>query len=507
MGGCTNSKHADVDEGKQPKEKKKLQLFSKKSKKENGEAHSNGGTVDGVDGKKAAVENGDVPPKAEKEDIEFIDKEEAERAAKAAAANSSFSETKTTTEDENAKKEVTTYQTTVVKHTQREGDELLQHLKDEAFRTLQTLLNEESKPDATEQEKNIVDQIKEQVVASVGKAHQDQINSIIDSGASLIKENKVQTMAELNDQLVAAYPDVVDETKTEGGAEVLQNSQLITKVINATTGFLTAKGTEAGALLSNILANVHSGIQGVMNETEKTTVKVTRTVTEQVMTSGGEIKETTRVITSDEPSAAAATNIEDVLKNLSGSDILNKVTKTGTTTSSFNQVTSEKHESVAQENSTTNESITTKTEETSEGGLAKQQAEQVVTKVVSAAVEKIIDETNQASSNAVVSSATTETSTSHVNGHNGTNGFHHEEGVHENGLTEEHIKIEEEKSVRTSTTKIVLNNDSTTTTTTNNEDLDHVQQEFYKQGKQAAEDVVKKVTSTSELNTNSEASA
>lgn len=388
MGGCTNSKYADVDEGKQPKEKKKLLLLKgKKNKKENGEQiHADG--VDGTANKDGiAVENGDTA-KAEKEDIEFIDKEEAEKAAAAAAAaGSSFSETKVTSEDDNTKKEVTTYQTTVVKHTQREGDELLQHLKDEAFRSLQNLLNESSQTaENKEQQEDIVKQIKEQVGQSVGKIYQDSINSIIDTGSNLIRENKVKTMNELSEQLEQAYPDV--EVKQEDGSQEapLKNSELIKKVINATTGFLTAKGTEAGALLSNILANVHSGIQGVMNETEKTTVKVTRTVTEQVMTNEGKIKEITRVVTSDEPvNLNGTSNIEDVIKNLSThspSDILNQVTKTGTTTSTSNIVKSEKYETEKSEQETS----TSKSEEND--GITKQQAEQVVTKVVSAAVEK-----------------------------------------------------------------------------------------------------------------------
>jgi hypothetical protein len=487
MGGCTNSKYADVDEGKQPKEKKKLLLLrGKKNKKENGEQ------INGVDGAAnkdgVGVENGDTT-KAEKEDIEFIDKEEAEKAAAAAAAGSSFSETKVTSEDDNTKKEVTTYQTTVVKHTQREGDELLQHLKDEAFRSLQNLLNEAQSAENKEQQEDIVKQIKEQVGQSVGKIYQDSINSIIDTGSNLIKENKVKTMNELSEQLEIAYPDI--EVKQEEGSQEapLKNSELVKKVINATTGFLTAKGTEAGALLSNILANVHSGIQGVMNETEKTTVKVTRTVTEQVMTNEGKIKEITRVITSDEPvNLNGTSNIEEVIKNLSThspSDILNQVTKTGTTTSTSNTVKSEKYETAEKSEETS------KSEEND--GITKQQAEQVVTKVVSAAVEKIIDETNQVSSSI----------TNHVN-HNGTNGYHHEEEHHheQNGLTEEHIKIEEEKSITTSTTKIILNNSGSEANDLGNDNLEHVQQEFYKQGKEAAEEVVKKVTSTSESTTN-----
>ena len=67
-------------------------------------------------------------------------------------------------------------------------------------------------------------------------------------------------------------------------------------VLNATTGFLTAKGTEAGTMLSSILANVSNlGLQGVMNETEKTTVKVTRTVKEHIMT-GMQLSEVNKLI-------------------------------------------------------------------------------------------------------------------------------------------------------------------------------------------------------------------
>lgn len=376
MGNCANSKYA-VDEDKKPKTKK---IKDKKNKGK--EVISNGNTKQ--------VKTETLPTK--NEEIDFIDKEEHEKQQAAAK-----------TEDDDVKKETTTYQTTVVKHTQKEGDELMQHLKDEAFKTLQNLLKHQDPTQTTKttttatssanatpetttssdsSAEDIVEQIKSQVVASLGKNRQDFINSVIDSGIELIKENKVKNMNDLQTSLESKFPNT-----TENG----DNSEFIKKVINGTTGFLTAKGTEAGALLSSILANVSSGLQGVMNETEKTTVKVTRTVTEQLM-SGGQIKEITKVITRTEPTVTINPNINEIIKNLSGENtepILTsptKVTNTGKTTTTSTSVICETLESLPKE------LTTTVSQESADDLKTKEQAEKVVSTVVSAAVEQVNEE-------------------------------------------------------------------------------------------------------------------
>ena len=201
-------------------------------------------------------------------------------------------------------------------------------------------------------------------------------------------------------------------------------------MINATTGFLTAKGTEAGALLSTILANANAGLQGVLNETEKTTVKVTRTLTEQIM-SGGQLTEITKVITPNE-AVPHGQNIQDIIKGLSAGQT---VTTTGSSSETTKTEVKEKHESLA-------------AAESDEKDLVDR-AEQVVSKVVSSAVERVMDEESKVESR-------------------------------------ENVKIEEESSVKISTTKIILNGE-------NGADLDQVQSEFYKHGKQEAEEVVKKL--------------
>ena len=565
MGGCANSKYA-VDEDKMPKKEKKPVNKKNKNKKDEEikenlveEAKPSDAGQDSGKPKEELATNevkpeetpDKVPPKADKEDIEFIDKEDAEKQAAAAAASanppnetstSSTSHTKSV-ENDDTKKEITTYQTTVVKHTQKEGDELFQHLKDEAFRTLQNLLKQQSSNSSTHttrtttattpdqstpetstdsSDDDIVEQIKNQVVNSIGKSKQGLIHSIIEQGADLVKENKVKNMSELQSLLEKEFPD----TETE------KNSELVGKVIASTTGFLTAKGTEAGVLLSKILANASSGLQGVMNETEKTTVKVTRTVTEQIM-SGGQLKEITKVITSNEPIrnlSASGSNIQDVLKNLSNGYGMSgysspkseqpsptKVVKTGTTTTTTSTTTSEKHENVNQEdlitsteavleetvkepvNENNNEEVIESTEE-----VTKKQAEQVVTTAVNAAVEQIIDEVNKIEESTYkeevneVKSSNHEESATSTSSHtvelvndlsNGiisehiTNGHHQIINDLTEEITEENIKIEEESSIKTSTTKIILNGSS----------LDQVQSEFYKHGKQTAEELIKKI--------------
>lgn len=455
MGGCANSKYAvdedgknktsggDVDKTKSKKPflniKNKLTLKNGTVKKEEGEVVKT--AANGVGVGDESHKNGDV---ANKEEIEFIDTEK----AAAAATTTTVKEE----ENEDGKKEVTTYQTTVVKHTQKEGDELLQHLRDEAFRTLQnslkhlnanttktttasagesgqaqTTVEDGESSSAQQSAEELIGQVKAQVVVALGRVKQDEIGSIVDAGVELIRESRVKSMAELESELEKKFED----------------AELVKKVVNATTGFLTAKGTEAGALLSNILANVSNGIQGVMNETEKTTVKVTRTITEHVL-SGGQIKEVTRVIT--EPmmmSSADASNpppatLTDILKNLTS----DKQVKQGSQVTHSSVQESEEHETV-----TSNIEL-------------KEKAEKVVSQAVEAAVEKLADETTDSAGQ--------------------PNGFHHDESIQE-----EKIKVEEESTVKTSTTKIILNG--------TDEHLSAVQAEFFKTGKQEAENVVKKL--------------
>lgn len=519
MGGCTTSKYA-VDEDKAPKKEKKLS--NKKNKKD-----SQGEQVDAAvvpaqeqkpNGQAATEESGAKSESDNKidsaaKDIEFIDKEDKHATA---ATTTASNETDATKDNDDTKKEVTTYQTTVVKHTQKEGDELLQHLKDEAFRSLQNLLKQDSTKQTSRSttastansapqtstestQDDVVEQIKAQVVDSVGKAKQDTIHLIIDNGIDLIKQSKVKNMNELQTSLEKLMPDT----------EAEKNSELIKKVINATTGFLTAKGTEAGALLSNILANASNGLTGVMNETEKTTVKVTRTVTEQIM-SGGQLKEVTRVITSTEPAPPCAQNIEDVLKNLQnglsvdGSPFITtttlvsqptvtvttaspaKVVTSGNTTTLSSTVVNETHETSEQK-----EESLTETKVINEDSITKSQAEHVVTTAVNAAVERVRDESKSESS----------TTSKLTNGIQEviTNGHHVDSSVqeietHSQQFHEENIKVEEESSIKCSTTKIVLNGSSKEEDLKlNSFDLDQVQSEFYKHGKEAAEEVVQQI--------------
>lgn len=482
MGNCASSKYA-VDEDKVPKKQK----LNKKQKKQSEEKEAPETSAVVVEETKpeatpeVIVTESPESPKIDKEDIGFIDENVQQDAVKCGETTETTTESKL---DDNQKKEVTTYQTTVVKHSQKEGDELLDHLKNEAFRTLQNLLKKQEKSEPSEtttvttttassnnenpetsqttENEDVVQQIKEQTLISLGNSKQEQINSIIDQGAELIKNNTVKNMKELTTELEKANP-----TETE----------LVVKVINSTTGFLTAKGTEAGSLLSNILANVSTGLQGVMNETEKTTVKVTRTVTEQVM-SGGQLKEVTRVITTDQPidGVTPSNNIEDVLKNLqnglgvdgstfttttiSGAPEITRTTvvNSGTTESSSSHT--EKHENIHQESSVQ--------ETVSEDSVTRSQAEKVVSNAVNAAVEKFSGEKSESGL---------------------TNEVHkiEETDLHEH-ITEENIKIEEESSVKTSTTKIVLNGEESVSS-----QIEKAQKEFFQHGKKTAEESINKL--------------
>lgn len=430
MGGCANSKYAVDEDGKNKQsddktKNKKPFLNIKKLNLKNGSVKKEEATAETKPAVESAelAKNGDVT----KEEIEFID------------TTAGVATTTTTKEEENedGKKEVTTYQTTVVKHTQKEGDELLQHLKDEAFRTLQNSLKhlntnttktttasageagpqttvEDSSSSAAQSAEELIAQVKSQVVVALGRVKEAEIGNIVDSGVALIRESKVKSMGELESELEKAYAS---------------DTELVKKVVNATTGFLTAKGTEAGALLSNILANASQGIQGVMNETEKTTVKVTRTITEQVL-SGGQIKEVTRVITEPALNPPPAT-LTDILKNLTS----DKQVKQGTQVTETSTQETQQHETV------------------STSLDLKEKAEKVVSKAVEAAVEKL-----------------------------------EQNGYHDESLQEENIKVEEQSTVKTSTTKIVLNGDDG-----DHEHLKNVQAEFFKLGKQEAEAAVSKL--------------
>jgi hypothetical protein len=466
MGGCASSKYA-VDEdraktitdqnGNAKPESKNIGTILKKLKPSKKQSAANGKAPTEAEGaeqnQKSAEENNQpngVAPAAAAESIEFIDKDNANNR-----------------EDE-AKKESTTYQTTVVKHTQKEGDELLAHLKEEAFKTLQSSLKQLSQQNAPQVTKttsasvetsdsttqssstssngdDLVKQIKEQVVNAVGKQKQDLINQIIDSGASLITDNKVNSMNELQAELEKLYSNQDDSS----------NSDLIKKVINATTGFLTAKGTEAGTILSNILANANAGIQGIMSETEKTTVKVTRTVTEQVLT-GGQLKEITKLITTNE-TVPPGVDIQDFINNLKAGNNL----KSGHSNTTTNTQVSEKHETTVVENPDAD---------------LQEKAGKVVSEVVSSAVERV----------------------------NGENAKQLDEST-----TTENVKVEEQNTFTLSTTKILLNNSAPQSE--NQEEgeqvapveeqsqLDKVQSEFYKHGKGEAEELIKKLeTKTTE---------
>jgi hypothetical protein len=531
MGGCANSKYA-VDESSSSEktaEKKSSgskKPFLKKSSNKNGNVKNKADEVAVVNGTSATalehdakqtngdahveLANGEAKAAAATEDnIEFIDKEDVKAAAAAAAAAAGQSN------EDDAKKEVTTYQTTVVKHSQKEGDELLQHLKDEAFRTLQNTLKQltssstktttaslngsspqtatsdaDSSSSSAAAAEDLVQQVKSQVVQTVGKAKQAQVEAIIDSGVALIRDNKCKSMNELESELEKVYAT---------SSSSADDNELVKKVINATTGFLTAKGTEAGALLSNILANVTTGLQGVMNETEKTTVKVTRTITEQVL-SGGQLKEITRVITSDQPvsptssstqgatassSSSPPSNISDILRSLTSNP--EKIIKTGTTVTSTSSVVNEQHEHLSKDEVYT--TTASAADSSSQSDELKEKAEKVVNKAVNAAVEQIQQQSGEETS-----------TTAHQNGETTaiTNGYHTNSYDLNEHLTEENIKIEEESTVRTSTTKIILNGSGAEAAAVAATDLDQVQSEFFKNGKREAEISIKKLNATSD---------
>ena len=242
------------------------------------------------------------------EGLEFIDKEEIDK-----QNQQQQKQQQQQVENENGKKEVTTYQTTVVKHVSKEVDDLLVHLKDEAFQSLKNFLKQESKSNETtikstidgekvstssfnndsKNEVEFLNEIKTQVINAIKNTLKNEpvavevdeslVNSILEYSSGLIKNGTVHNMSELEANLNNKFPE---------------QELFIQKIINSTTGFLTAKGTEAGTMLCSILANLtNSSIQGELKETEKTTVKVTRTITEKIVNSKGETKIITRKVT------------------------------------------------------------------------------------------------------------------------------------------------------------------------------------------------------------------
>ena len=134
--------------------------------------------------------------------------------------------------------------------------------------------------------------------------------------------------------------------------------------------------------------------------------------------------------------------------------------------------------------------------------MTKSQAEHVVASAVNAAVEQVIDESSASSSSVSQSQKVLTNGTqSHTSQEVTTNGHHYNavsqsESITEQ-FTEENIKVEEESSVKCSTTKIILNGSNSNKHTEEellvSSDLEQVQSQFYKHGKESAEECVKKV--------------
>jgi len=381
--------------------------------------------------------------------------------------------------NDDEKKEVTTYQTTVVKHSQKEGEELLQHLREEAFKSIQnmfikidkvendhvnspscaskttTKVSSNSKDNETtscenESPDDFINNVKYQVIESLGRSNENSINKIIDEMVLLIKFKKAKTMNEL---------------QLEVEKKLCEEKDLINKVINSATGYLTAKGTEAGVILSNILANASPGIQGVMNETEKTTVKVTRTVTEHFM-SGGQLKDITKFMTSNnenfDEKSDSKKKIDEILRNITNRSSNGNINLAGSLSTAERKEESEIHE---------------KFNESSESLLTKKKAEEVVSTAVNAAVEKVIDESSIktvnndqiSSKNNIIDPKT-------------------------NNVDLDTIKVEESNSITFSTTKIIFNTENDAQIDKIEENgLDKVQKEFYKNGKEVAEELIKTI--------------
>lgn len=309
MGGCAGSKYV-VDEDNKKESKKP------KDKKEKGKSKNLNKSASNTIVNETKPANGHVndtnavkqneEKKSLEDGLEFIDKEEIDK-------QNAQQQQQQEEENDNGKKEVTTYQTTVVKHVSKEGDDLLVHLKDEAFQSLKNFFKQEAKSNETtvkstidgekvstssynnnnKNEEEFLNEIKTQVINAIRNTFKNEpveaevneklINSILEYSSGLLKNGSVNSMTELETSLNRQFPN---------------EELLIQKIINSTTGFLTAKGTEAGTMLSSILANLtNSSIQGELKETEKTTVKVTRTITEKIVNSKGETKTITRKVT------------------------------------------------------------------------------------------------------------------------------------------------------------------------------------------------------------------
>lgn len=351
MGSCTSSKYTkdeDIEKNKPKKSKSKLNVTPTKST-DNTHLPGQINTTQINDDTPGADTSGGH--KNFDEGIEFIDKDEPQQ---------------TTQQDEQdkGKKEVTSYQTTVVKNVEKEGSELLDHLKQESFIVFQNLFKEKTNQTINENIKTningenessfssmlssndeLLTQIKSQALNILGNDKSKLIDDIIESSINLIKTNQVNNMNELEEQLKSKHTD---------------NDELITKFINLVTGFLTAKGTDAGVMLSNILANSGTGLQGLLKETEKTTVKVTRTIKETMLNAKGEIIEVKKTVKIDDNPP---------------SDILNEIEKKQQTT--LNETHEEEKE---QENKIDDET--------------RKQAQLVVNHVVNAAIEKLAQEEN-----------------------------------------------------------------------------------------------------------------
>jgi hypothetical protein len=411
MGGCASSKYV-VDEddlkGKKPKEKKDKKSKNQKNSatnniNSNANGHVNDANTDGTKNteNKATLEEG----------LDFIDKEEIDK--------QNQQQQQSQEENDNGKKEVTTYQTTVVKHVSKEGDELLVHLKDEAFQSLKNFLKQESKSNETtikstidgekvstssfnndsKNEVEFLNEIKTQVINAIKNTLKNEpievevdeklVNSIIELSAGLVKNGQVNSMSELEESLNKQFP---------------QHGLLIQKIINSTTGFLTAKGTEAGTMLSSILANLtNSSIQGELKETEKTTVKVTRTITEKIVNSKGETKIITRKITD---TIQNPTNLapEELVKQLaeehrSRSKAANVILESS--------VKTEEKEVVEEiKNTETSSSLPHQAEEITDNEI--EAAKEVVTNVVKAAILKVSEENQEVTEQATINSKSNE---------------------------------------------------------------------------------------------------
>jgi hypothetical protein len=483
MGGCATSKYS-TDELKNKKKAENSQKNKKDKPSNVGKEKEDKSAKSEIILKENAsnVENSKLRETAHKENTPIIQEKKIknenfdnmESLEKEVITEKENLEKQNVNDDE--KKEVTTYQTTVVKHSQKEGEELLQHLRDEAFKSIQNLFikidkvendqvnspscasktttkvtsnskENESTSYENESPDDFIKNVKNQVVESLGRPNENSINKIIDEMVLLIKLKKVKTMNELQEEV---------EKK------LCEEKDLITKVINSATGYLTAKGTEAGVILSNILANASPGIQGVMNETEKTTVKVTRTVTEHFM-SGGQLKDIAKFMTSNDENydekSDSRKKIDEILKNITKRSSNGKLNLSGSFSTAERKEESEIHE---------------KFNESNESLLTKKKAQEVVSTAVNAAVEKVIDESSinnyQISSKINVIDPKT------------------------NNVDLDTIKVEESNSITFSTTKIIFNSENDAKNDKIEENgLDKVQKEFYKNGKESAEELIKTI--------------